>query len=238
MKGISRLNRFFLDKDPSSIEDPEQIHQIKRVLRLNEGDTIIGIYQKQEYLLRINSIEKNEIKLSTEEVLPASNTELSFHLRLCLPILKGEKNELIMQKCSELGVNEFQFVHFEHSVKQNLNWDHKIQRWQKIVKEAMEQSERLVEPTIEPAISFEDLCLKEKECGIAFVERSKGQIAFEQKKQEKQNISLLFGPEGGFSPKEKELIKQKGFQMLSLGSRILRAETAIIVGTGLFSCIE
>ncbi|MDX1920095.1 MAG: RsmE family RNA methyltransferase [Candidatus Caenarcaniphilales bacterium] len=245
----NRTPRFFLDKEPSSIEDQEQIHQIKRVLRLNTGDTIIGIFQKQEFLLRIESFEKEKITLSALEVLPKRLVELPFHLRVCLPILKGEKNELVLQKCTELGANEFQFINFDHSVKQNLNWEHKIPRWRKIIREAVEQSERLAEPTIKPAIDFDDLKLQENEVGIAFVERitssalsppnpldrgnSKFNGSLAPPVKEAGEVTLIFGPEGGFGTREKELLKQKGFQEQSLGARILRAETAIIVGVGL-----
>jgi len=234
----SSLQHFYLFDGLQTITNKEQIHQITRVLRLQQGNKLIGIHAEKEFLLEIKTLEKDCIELSTIEELIQKASELPFHLKIYLPLLKGDKNELVLQKCTELGTHEFQFVEFDHSVKQHINWQHKLERWQKIIIEAVEQSERVKLPTVKESIAFENISLMKDESGIAFVERLEEKYKFEETRKSSQKISLIFGPEGGFSAKEKILLKEKGFQNASLGERILRAETAIMAGCSLFGCLE
>jgi len=227
------------------IHSAEQVHQITRVLRLSEGDNIIGIHDQQEFLLTIAEIKSSKITLQTVKKLEPKGTELQFDLKVYIPLLKGEKNEWVLQKCTELGVTEFQFVEFNHSVKQNINWTHKLERWKKIITEAVEQSERVKLPIIKEIIPLSQVSLKENELGISLVERfnetadAKGaspraDLLFASNSNI-NCLSLIFGPEGGFSEAEKIILNQIGFQPKSLGKRILRAETAIVVACGLMS---
>jgi 16S rRNA (uracil1498-N3)-methyltransferase len=230
------LDHFCLLNGLEVISDRDQIHQIAKVLRLKPEDTIIGIWQEKEFLLKIIEICTQSIKLETIEELESSHKELNYYLRVLIPLLKGEKTEWVLQKCTELGVYEFQFVDLERSLKQSINWEHKLQRWQKIVTEAVEQSERVKIPIIKKPINLQDFTIQDNELGIAFIERISDNPTPSLNTQNYKQISLLFGPEGGFTEQEKLLIKQKGFQTISLGARILRAETAIVVGSGLLSC--
>ena len=227
-----RFPRFYLANSLNQITDTEQIKQITRVFRLNINDQIIGIYEGKEYLLKIIKLDKACLELETIKEI-ANNKELPFNLRAFLPLLKGEKNDFILQKLTEIGICEFCFVQFEYSVKQISNLEHKVQRWQKIILEAVEQSERTKVPSIQFCESLKQIKLNPLEDGFAFVERLENKILDWDLFKNANSKALIFGPEGGFSPSEKLQIQQKGFINISLGQRILRAETAIILGTGL-----
>lgn len=238
----NRIPRFFID-NLQCIANGDQIAQIRKVLRLKDGDRIIGIHRNREYLLEIIDLTKDLKFINlrvVEELKIGINRELDFRFKLFIPILKNEKTELVLQKCTELGVNEFQFVVFQNSVREMQNWKHKWNRWQKILTEACEQSERLMIPRIYEPIGFKDIELSQNEIGVFFLERyfpdQKNTFAFNSS-EHKMNKSLIFGPEGGFSSQEKTILQEKGFRAISLGERILRSETAIIVGSGLISYI-
>lgn len=229
------IPRFFLGNDLNQITDSEQIRQIIKVFRLKQNNQIIGIHNEKEYLLQIVQIDKSCLKMKVIEE-HINNKELPFNLKVFLPLLKGDKNDFILQKLTEIGVNEFCFIPFEYSVKLSHNLEHKMSRWQKIVLEAAEQSERVTIPSIQFLQSFNEISLQSHERGFAFVERLEKDAGFDGNLLKDHNSkALIFGPEGGFSPAERKQIIQKGFQDVSLGKRILRAETAIILGVGLFS---
>jgi 16S rRNA (uracil1498-N3)-methyltransferase len=227
--------RFILKDSLSHIKDPAQLHQITKVLRLQPGSNLIGIWQEKQYLIRLGEFKsKKEIELIVvQELREEPGQELSYNLKICLPLLKGEKLDWTIQKCTELGATHFQFVYFQHSIKQSLNFAHKLERWQKIAAEAVEQSERLKTPIFLEPVSVEDLILTEDEEGLVFLERSFDGAQKRMSFNKSQNKNLIFGPEGGFSETEKLLLLQKGFRSVSLGRRILRSETAIIAGVSL-----
>ncbi len=231
-KNYSHLNRFILT-DLTEVTSAEQVFQITKVLRLSENSQLVGIKDGREYLLQLKSVSKKIIFLEVLEELPYDpKRELPFCLKIYLPLLKGEKLDWVLQKCTELGAHKFQFVSFEHSVKHNSNFEHKRERWQKIIIEAVEQSERLQVPQILPPIKVEQITLEEAELAFAFIERT-SENAGQLRNLQRNKVSLIFGPEGGFSEAEKDTLALKGFQQVSLGSRILRSETAIIAGTAL-----
>ncbi|MDJ0625453.1 MAG: RsmE family RNA methyltransferase [Candidatus Caenarcaniphilales bacterium] len=233
-----RIPRFVLLNGLTEIVDPDQIKQITKVFRLKIGDQIIGICEEKQFLFELSSISRDLISLKNiEEIIPEQSPENNFHLKLLIPLLKNDKTELVLQKCTELGANEFQFIEFDHSVKSANNLSHKLERWQKIILEAVEQSERLKIPFInEKTIKVQDIQLASNETGIVFLERlQNNQKSFNENHlnpipKENTTLSLIFGPEGGFSEREKNLLIQKGFYAKSLGNRILRSETAIVVG--------
>ena len=238
VKRLDKIPRFVLELGLEEITNSAQIQQIKEVLRLKTKDLIIGIWQNQEHLLKLGEFSKNTIKLLYQESI-GQNNELSFELTVGIPLLKGDKNDLVLQKITELGVQKIQLLEFKHSVKKFVNWQHKKQRWYKIIKEAVEQSERQNLPILYPPINLAQLNLKQEQEGFVFMERIQktNYLIQSLSRSNAKTKYLVFGPEGGFSKEEKSLLLQKNFQALSLGQRILRSETAIIAGTALFTLI-
>jgi 16S rRNA (uracil1498-N3)-methyltransferase len=159
-------------------------------------------------------------------------------LALYLCLAQREKFEWMLQKCTETGASTFIPVISSRSLVQDLTeTNKKSARWEKILKEAAEQSGRGRIPELKPAKSLAQAARQGQGKRIIFweQERSTGlrQALSDVSQINPPEISLLVGPEGGFSDEEVQLAVQAGWQPVSLGRRILRMETAAIVATAL-----
>ena len=203
------------------------------VLRAKEGEKVEIVSDGRLFLATVDSLRP--LSISIEEEL-RSEAELDCDLYLAFSLLKNGHDELVFQKGTELGVKGFlPFI----SKRTIISLDEKdkekrLSRYQKIVQGAAEQSKRLVVPTVYPIESFKSVL----SFGDADFQRY---FAFEGAIGEEFSLFrtfsnlkkgckslVLIGPEGGFSEEEAHLAKEKGFQTISLGKRILRAETASI----------
>ena len=232
------MSQFFVK--PENIEDnrilitnKSDIKHISNILRLKTGEIIyISDENKFIYETAISSINKDfiEVKIIQKQ---ESNKKLKINITLAQSILKGQKQDIVIQKATELGVKKIiPFISQNTVVKINSDKDGilKAQRWQKIADEAAKQCERVdllqVMPisTINKVISLSQYDLK-----ITCLERETGTIReFLKKMPHANNILLITGPEGGFDKKEAELFIQHNIPTVSLGNLILRAETAVI----------
>ncbi len=214
---IMKIHRFI-----GKIENPEISRQIRDILKLQIGESIIlSDGQGNDELLEITGVGKEITYKSVKKL----ETELSKReVSLYLAILKKENFELAVQKAVECGVSQIAPVITERTVKTGLN----IERLNKIMKEASEQSGRSILPTLSPIMNFKDAVATAKnDEKIIFHLDGKEYVANKNAK----SISIFVGPEGGFTEKEIELAKSSGFTVASLGNLTLRGETAAIVGT-------
>ena len=227
------MHRIFLTKS-SLLEHPviiadEKAHYLFSVLRCKPGDRIIVTDENGcSYAAQILAASK---KMVTIEVAGdyKMNTESDLDIFLIQGLLKGEKMDIVIQKATELGVTAIIPVITERS---QLRETRKHPRWKKIAEEASRQSGRTRVPEIFENYSFKDIF------NTPGLTSGKGIIFWEQggeklsdvinKLSHADKIVLLIGPEGGFSEKEALLASEKGFLTATLGSRILRAETASI----------
>jgi 16S rRNA (uracil1498-N3)-methyltransferase len=227
------MQRFFIPKDwiqqDTVTITGEPLRQIGYVLRLKPTDRIIVLDNSGwEFEVEIERITKEQAlgKVITKE---PGQGEPRVKITLYQALLKSDKFELVLQKGVELGVSSFVPFISERCISRKESAA-KIERWGKIIQEAAEQSERVVMPVLHPLISFEGACRSVKSPALMLWEEEKS----ESLKQTLQNppfknatgISLFIGPEGGFPESEKELARQNGIAVASLGKRILRAETA------------
>jgi 16S rRNA (uracil1498-N3)-methyltransferase len=227
------MQRFFIPKDwiqqDTVIITGEPLRQIGYVLRLKPTDRIIVLDNSGwEFEVEIEHITKEQAlgKIITKET---GRGEPRIKIRLYQALLKSDKFELVLQKGVELGVTEFIPFISERCISRKESAS-KIERWGKIIREAAEQSERLVLPLLHPLISFDEACRSVKQPAFLLWEEEKNETL----KQTLQNppfknaseLSLFVGPEGGFPESEKELAKHHGIAIATLGRRILRAETA------------
>ena len=241
MRARPQLQRFF--DDPASIvgnsvKFSEGIsHQISQVLRLDvhNDEVIVLDGSGAAYLARLNG---KSGRIATAEIFDAltDDLELLSEITLCFSLTKREKVEWILQKCTEIGVSCFQPFVSERSVSRTENMDeNRRTRWESIIREAAEQSERSKLPTLMEVMSFDELL--DKMIGdthklIAY-EGADPARTFHQLTLKREPVILMIGPEGGFCDEEATRAINAGFQPFSLGKRILRMETACMVASAL-----
>ena len=212
----------------------DTIHHIKDVMRVKVGFEFEAVNNGEIFKARVTSLNPFEVKI-VEEI--KENRELKGHLTLAFSLLKGGHDELILQKGTELGVYAFvPYISSRTIVRLNneKEKENKIVRYKKILENSSEQCKRSLIPEISPVIKLEDLPSFPNETKLIAYE----EVAFKGSPLEKEigdDTLLVIGPEGGFSEKEAEYLIKNGFKPVSLGKRILRAETAAIASAALYS---
>ena len=220
------------------IEGADHNH-ISNVLRMKEGDRIFVSENGVSSLCELVSIDSCcAVARIIEE--NCQNTELPVEIHLFQGLPKADKMELIIQKCTELGVHRIIpcemhrcVVKIEEKKKKS-----KLQRWQAISESAAKQSKRSLIPAVADILPFALLKeeIKKYDMFLFPYENEKGMSATKQaleKIAKGMKIGILIGPEGGFEEKEKNQLIEIGAIPLSLGSRILRTETAAITAVGM-----
>jgi 16S rRNA (uracil1498-N3)-methyltransferase len=227
-------------------ERPETIHitgdkarYLINVLRSRVGDELMVLDGKgSSYSTAITSITNRELYARVTGVIPC-DTESKVHTILIQGALKGEKMELIIQKTTELGVNEIVPVTTERS---QLKETKKVPRWEKIAEDASRQCGRSDVPKIHDLIPFREFfapssphAQRFRESGGLFFWEGGGMHLAEAKHMLGgcRSLMLSIGPEGGFTKEEALMAQSRGFLPISMGNRILRAETAAIAATAL-----
>ena len=225
------MQRYFanIDKNFNVCFSKEDEHHILHVMRMKATDEIEVVDNSKVYLCRID--QTNPLKVSVIHEI-ASDVEIKEDITLLFALTKGDKTDLVLQKATELGVKKVALITSERTVVSydNKDIDKKIARFSKIMKEASEQSHRVVVPELLGIFNLKNLP-KEVFSDINYVayekDASKTDEMFEGLAKGK-SISILVGPEGGFSEQEIDSLTKQGFIRTSLGKRILRAETAAI----------
>lgn len=215
----------------------EEAHQIMHVLRLAEDDQVAvldnsGVVYHVRLRVDSTALTVSGVIFETQPVLSEPKT----HLSLFFGLTSREKVEWILQKGTEIGVSAFYpFASSRTLGKMGSVSSKKLERWERIIKEAAEQSGRGILPEL----------YAPKELTVSFSEASKDHdlclLAYEAADENAQrlpdvlecfsgvSIALFVGPEGGFSAAEVQLGLEAGCRVISLGARILRMETAAIV---------
>ncbi|WP_341807970.1 16S rRNA (uracil(1498)-N(3))-methyltransferase [Wolbachia endosymbiont (group E) of Neria commutata] len=199
-----------------------QSHYVCNVMRLKERDNIVLFNGKDgEWLGEIFKVSRKSVQVRLKEYIRQQQYEKNLYLYCA--IIKSAALSSVIRQATEMGVTCIQFILTEHTVVKNINLDRaKLQAI-----EAVEQSGRISIPEILPPISFYDLPDSQNKNFVLCDETGKGQSP-NQALAGKKNIALIVGPEGGFSPDELNFA-DKFCQKLSLGKRILRVDTAVVV---------
>lgn len=224
----------------------DDAHHLIRVMRAQAGDRIIcSDGRDREAIVAITQAGKDIVEAEIVERLPlASEPAVQVWIAQSLP--KGDKMETVIQKGTEIGASRvIPFVSERTIVQYDERKESKrLERWQKIAKEAAEQAHRNRIPAIAPACSWKQLLALTKEADLALICYEKeGQLqlrellrnafsreAAQEEAQQVRTVMLIVGPEGGFSEKEIAEAELAGCKTVSLGKRILRTETAAMVG--------
>jgi 16S rRNA (uracil1498-N3)-methyltransferase len=224
------LHRFFVDEGllpdrEIRITDRELVHQWRDVFRLKKGDFIILLDNSGlEYEASIIILTRQEAVVSIHQGSQSKNIPEK-ELYLCASLIKKDKYEWILEKGTEIGVGHFIPILSERSEKKDLN----VERGERIIKEAGEQSGRGMLPDIhdiqtlpealEELVEVPSIALHFE--GLPF----RGTNFF----SEANSLAVFVGPEGGWSDRETAFFKEKNIPLVSLGPQVLRAETAAVV---------
>ena len=230
------MRRFYASKENFSERtitlSPEETRHLRDVLRLRAGEKAqVFDGEGNEFLCEIAEIGKKESVLKIVNRVSPPAPESDFDLTFAVALLKGEKFDLVLQKAVELGVTTFvPLITKRADVKLKDN-EKKLERWRKITADASKQSGRAKLMQIKKPIDFEEFIKNSafnrsgNENLLLFSERS-GE-SFSQIKTSNKMIAVV-GSEGGWEDAEIILAQEKGFQIVTLKGRILRAETAAI----------
>ena len=225
------MQRYFanVDKDYFAHLSKYDEHHVLHVMRMKKDDEIEVVSKQKVFLCRLD--ETNPLTISVVHEI-ANDVEISEDVTLLFALTKGDKIDLVLQKATELGVKKVALIQSERTVVkyEEKDLEKKAIRFQKIMKEASEQSHRLIVPEFLGVFNLKKLPIE------AFSEIN--YVAYEKDASDVNNsfsgltkgksVSILIGPEGGFSEQEIKHVTEQGFIRTSLGKRILRAETAAI----------
>ena len=228
-------NRVFvkdhLEKGQALTLDQRAAHYLFHVLRCQEGEYISIFNESSEWLSKIDKINSKDVQISIEKNIKSVDTKQD--ITLYFSPIKKNQTELVIQKCTEIGVTNFQPVLMERTNFSSFN----IDRLTLIAIEAIEQSEQMKIPSICEPIKLEELLSRDQKDRITLVcsvEESSNSIRNVLKNNIASNYSLMVGPEGDFSETEINNLKNKGnYFMVSLGDTVLKSETASITAAGI-----
>jgi 16S rRNA (uracil1498-N3)-methyltransferase len=238
------VHRFFVQRE--SLRDGQveftldQTHQISRVLRLHGGD-VVAVLDNGGWIYDVELSETSpglvRGLIRRRHLAPG---EPRTKLTLYPALLKSDKLEFVLQKCTELGVSAFVPVLADRCNVSGSASDEKLGRWERIIAEAAEQCERGRLPRLHPTTFFPNAC--EQARGLSFIACERGardslrrEIAtrVDGRGRRPFAMNLFVGPEGGYTDAEVDDAIGRGIIPIGLGPRILRAETASIVATTL-----
>jgi len=232
------IRKFFTENE-NLIDDKIYIrgldyNHIKNVLRLKPGDNIIvNIGKDMEYKAKITDFSKDCVEAEIIHSYQAE-TEPSVNISLFQAIPKGEKMEYIIQKAVEIGVVKIVPIITDRVIVKldNKNAKNKTERWQRISEQASKQNKRGIIPEIIIPLELKqsmELLKKHDLVVILYENESNNKLrdVLSKIKKAVKDIAVLVGPEGGLSEKELEMLEE--FEVVSLGNRILRTETAGLV---------
>lgn len=232
--GLPRIfHPFPLDVGERISLTKETSSHLLRVLRLNKGEPFILFNGKGgEYRAKIDVVQKDLVGAVLESFVSV-NTESPLAIYLGQGISRGEKMDLTIQKSVELGVYQIAplFTEFCNVRLEGERIEKRRNHWQKIAISACEQSQRVCVPEVLAPQSLEAWLQNSRGFCVVCDPRSRqsfSKLKIDESKKISE-ITLLIGPEGGFSEGEILLAEQRGFHAVTLGPRILRTETAGLV---------
>jgi 16S rRNA (uracil1498-N3)-methyltransferase len=237
--------QFFLERiDPAAAQawlEGAEHHHLARVARIKAGEEIwIFDREGKRYLAEVEVIEKDRTRLRL--VGPAEAAPDGIAITLGQALIKPANMDLVVLKAAELGVKALAPVYTARSLHGSAeNGGRRIERWQKIALEAAKQSRRSAVTSIEPVAPLGDFIGRRTDGRRLYLSESGGMPLREVLAGAGRPFAgppsavLLTGPEGGWTDDEETSLKGGGFEAVSLGRTVLRAETATIVAVGMIA---
>ena len=232
------MHQFFINQNHIKDSDiqitGEDVNHIKNVLRLKAGEKIslVSDDSNREYICEIISVTETSIHTHIVDIVGVTR-ELPVKITLYQSLPKGDKMELIIQKCVELGVSKIVPVQTARTI---VKWNEKkaqdkVRRYQAISLSAAKQAKRSILPEISNIFTYEEALQDAVHLDMNLIpyEQAKGMAdtkAILEQVKTKGSVGIFIGPEGGFEEKEIKSAKKAGIYPITLGHRILRTETA------------
>ena len=227
-----RVSRLYVDlplTPNGQVElDDEGAHYVRTVLRLKKDDAIILFSGKGgEYTGKLGEVSRKSVWVNIKSWADRS-VESPLNINLGLGISRGDRMDLAVQKAVELGVNAITPIITERCVVQlkGEKEQQRLQHWRKIIQHAAEQSGRTLLPGLTEIAAIQDWVSGQQGLKIFLDPYAEQTLA--ELKPDSMQVTLLTGPEGGFTDQERGIAKAAGFTPVALGSRILRTETAAL----------
>lgn len=226
------MQRYFAEIINNRVKlDDGDVHHLLNVVRMKKGEQIEVVSNAKLYICEINNT--NPLDISVVEEAPL-DSEISNEVTLFFALAKGDKIDFVIQKATELGAKRIVLMKTNRCVVKldEKDFAKKLVRYQKIAKEASEQSHRLVVPEIVGVVDINKIpdslmsdinyIAYEKEAGTT-------EATFNELNNiGNKSVSIFIGPEGGFTEEEVDILNKRNVKSVSLGKRILRCETAAV----------
>jgi 16S rRNA (uracil1498-N3)-methyltransferase len=208
----------------------DEARHLRDVLRLKPGDEVF-VFDGwgHEFRCEVSNIRRDVAELRIDGEVEPAKPESHLQLNLGVALLKGEKFDLVVQKATELGITKITPLITRYAdihLRDAADATKRVTRWQRIALEAAKQSGRAFVPEISLPVVFESVEVEGG--GVMFSERDGESI---ESLPAARLITALVGSEGGWADEEIENARARGFHVVTLGGRILRAETAAIAVT-------
>ncbi|MBZ9729653.1 16S rRNA (uracil(1498)-N(3))-methyltransferase [Salegentibacter sp. JZCK2] len=217
-----------IEKTDKQIVFPkDESRHIAKVLRKNPGDSLKVTNGKGSlFTAEIITADPKQCLATIIEVEEEKPKKYRLHLAVA-PTKMNDRYEWFLEKATEIGVDEITPIICDHSERKTI----KLNRYERVLQSAMKQSLHFSLPIINEAVNFSEFLVNETEAQkfIAHCEENIPRLSLKNEAKPKENICILIGPEGDFSPEEIEQAIEKGWNAVSLGDSRLRTETAAMV---------
>ena len=221
---MSNIRLFFLNSLSVNMNgklDKSQSHYLTKVMRINENEVFSLFNNNGEWVAKILRISKSIVEFKVIKKL--RQKEKIKELWLAFSPIKSNYQNFMIQKATELGVTKFIPIIFERTVVRKINKE----RFEKIVIEASEQSNRIDVPLIENTQYLDDLLKNSMD--LIFTDLNSSNTKLDKSKFTNKPVCIIIGPEGDFSEAERtKILSFKGVQPFKINENILRSETAVI----------
>ncbi len=235
------LRRFFVDASVLKARNVslsgDLAHRLAKVLRYKRGDSVILAGSgENDYVVQLTAVSANAVAGLITGEQPAPH-EASVEVVLYQSMIRANRFDFVLEKGTEAGVARFVPV---MATRTQLQMDEtgpaRADRWRRLITEAAEQCGRGRLPAVEPSQSFEDAVRTAPGLKLVPWEGEREQRLgdyLRSLKEKPRAVSVFIGPEGGYEPSEIELAKASGAVLVTLGRRVMRAETAAIIAAGI-----
>ncbi len=233
------MQRYFASKiNDQVVLGDDDVHHLLHVMRIKKGEEIEVVINNTLYNALIKETNPLEIKINYQ--IP-SDSEIKEEVTLFFALAKGDKIDFVVQKATELGVSRIILFKSSRCVVKydDKDLEKKLTRFKKITKEASEQCHRLKIPEIIGVVDINkiDPSLLSDINLVAYEKLAGSTNSFISSVKQGKSISMMIGPEGGFSEEEIMSLVAHNFSCVSLGKRILRTETAAVYSLSVIASI-